>query len=126
VENRDAEANFRTACRDGIDAELLWPSRRRLGGVARVPAVRLVLDELLPMAAAGLDAWGVDAADRDRYLGVIEKRCRRRVNGASWQKAAFHRELERGLDRQPALAAMTRRYCELTYTEEPVHSWPLT
>ncbi|NGN62927.1 glutamate--cysteine ligase [Streptomyces sp. A7024] len=120
----DAAANFDRACRDGIDAELLWPSRRRLGGVARVPVVRLVRDELLPMAAAGLDSWGVDAADRDRYLGVIEERCRRRVNGASWQAAAYHRELDRGLDRWAALAETTRRYCELTRTEEPVHSWP--
>ncbi|MEV6105290.1 glutamate--cysteine ligase [Streptomyces sp. NPDC051940] len=120
----DAARNFTEACRHGIDAELLWPSRRRLGGVVRVPAVRLVRDELLPMAAAGLDAWGVDAADRDRYLGVIEERCKRRVNGASWQAAAFHRELRAGLSREAALAAMTRRYCELTRTEEPVHLWP--
>ncbi|MFC7216812.1 glutamate--cysteine ligase [Streptomyces polyrhachis] len=127
----DAAANFERACRRGIDAELLWPSRRRLGGVApvssvsAVPAVRLVLDELLPMAADGLDAWGIDAADRDRYLGVIEQRCRRRVNGASWQSQAFHRELRSGLGRQAALAAMTRRYCELTRTGEPVHTWPV-
>ncbi|MQY16110.1 Glutamate--cysteine ligase [Streptomyces sp. RB5] len=120
----DAATNFEQACRHGIDAELLWPSRRRLGGVVRVPAVRLVREELLPMAAAGLDAWGIDAADRDRYLGVIEERCRRRVNGASWQAQAFHRELRSGQGREAALAAMTRRYCELTRTEEPVHTWP--
>ncbi|GAA1499702.1 glutamate--cysteine ligase [Streptomyces synnematoformans] len=120
-----AAANFAAACRDGIDATLVWPGRRRLGGVARVPAARLVRDELLPMAAAGLDAWGVDPADRDRYLGVIEGRCRRRVNGASWQSAAYHRALDRGLDRGAALAEMTRRYVELTRTEEPVHSWPV-
>lgn len=45
-------------------------------GLASVPAVRLVLDELLPMAAAGLDAWGIEPADRDHYLGIIEERCR--------------------------------------------------
>ncbi len=118
-----AQANFDACCRDGIEAEVHWPRRGR-GGLMTVPAVRLVQDELLPLAAAGLDAWGVEPADRDRYLSVIEERCRRRVNGASWQAAAYHRATESGLDREKALAAVARRYCELARTDEPVHTWP--
>lgn len=117
-----AAENFDTACRHGIDATLHWP-RGRSGGLAQTPAVRLVLQELLPLAAAGLDAWGVEPSDRDHYLGVIEARCRRRVNGASWQAAAYHRALQSGLDREQALAAMTRRYSELMHEGEPVHTW---
>ncbi|ATL26122.1 glutamate--cysteine ligase [Streptomyces formicae] len=120
-----AEQNFDAACRHGIEARLRWPRRGRLGGVAEVPAVQLVRDELLPLAAAGLDAWGVEPADRDLYLGMIEERCRRRVNGASWQTATYHRALERGLDRESALAATTRRYSELMHAGEPVHTWPV-
>ncbi|MEU0968734.1 glutamate--cysteine ligase [Streptomyces sp. NPDC005917] len=121
-----AEANFDAACRHGIDARLVWPRKGRYGGgTAEVDAVTLVRDELLPLAAAGLDAWGVEAADRDFYLGVIEERCRRRVNGASWQAATFHRAVERGLPRDEALAAMTRRYAELMNAGEPVHTWPV-
>ncbi|MBZ4015380.1 glutamate-cysteine ligase family protein [Streptomyces purpurogeneiscleroticus] len=120
-----AAENFDTACRYGIDAALQWPRPGRSGGIAQIPAVRLVLQELLPMAAAGLDGWGVAPADRDHYLGVIEARCRRRVNGASWQAAAFHRALQSGLDREEALAAMTRRYSELMHEGRPVHEWPL-
>ncbi|MFD8197117.1 glutamate-cysteine ligase family protein [Streptomyces wuyuanensis] len=119
-----AAANFETACRHGIEAELEWPRPGRGGGLTRVPAVKLVRDELLPLAAAGLDAWNVDPADRDFYLGVIEGRCRRRVNGASWQVEAFHRALDAGLDRQVALAAVTRRYSVLMHSDEPVHTWP--
>ncbi|MER6383674.1 glutamate--cysteine ligase [Streptomyces sp. NPDC001118] len=120
-----AEANFDAACRYGIDARFVWPRRGRYGGTAVVDAVTLIRDELLPLAAAGLDAWGVEAADRDLYLGVIEERCRRRVNGASWQAATFHRALEQGLTRQGALAATTRRYAELMHVGEPVHTWPV-
>ncbi|MEV1054710.1 glutamate-cysteine ligase family protein [Streptomyces sp. NPDC049887] len=119
-----AAANFETACRHGIEAELEWPRPGRGGGLTRVPAVKLVRDELLPLAAAGLDAWNVEPADRDFYLGVIEGRCRRRVNGASWQVEAFHRALDAGLDRRAALAAVTRRYTALMHTDEPVHTWP--
>ncbi|MFG3281227.1 glutamate--cysteine ligase [Streptomyces sp. NPDC048111] len=119
-----AASNFDAACRHGIEAELLWPAPRRGGGVARVPAVKLVREELLPLAAAGLDAWGIEAADRDHYLGIIEERCRRGVNGASWQVDTYHRALAAGLGREAALAATTRRYRELMLEGEPVHTWP--
>ncbi|GAA4928572.1 glutamate--cysteine ligase [Streptomyces coeruleoprunus] len=121
----EAEANFDAACRYGIDAELRWPRPGRGGGVTAVPAVKLVRDELLPLAAAGLDAWGIEPADRDHALGIIEERCRRRMNGASWQVETFHRALEAGLDRDAALAATTRRYRELALRGDPVHTWPL-
>ncbi|MEQ8148021.1 glutamate--cysteine ligase [Streptomyces sp. OP7] len=120
-----AAANFDAACKHGIDARFTWPRRGRLGGLGEVDAVTLVREELLPLAEAGLDAWGIEPADRDRYLGVIEERCRRRVNGASWQAATFHRALDLGLGRQEALAATTRRYRELTKQGDPVHTWPV-
>ncbi|MFJ9909103.1 glutamate--cysteine ligase [Streptomyces sp. NPDC101152] len=120
-----AAANFDAACRHGIEARLQWPRRGRYGGTAEADAVTLVREELLPLAAAGLDAWGVEPADRDLYLGVIEERCRRRVNGATWQAATFHRALEAGMARDAALAATTRRYRELMHQGEPVHTWPV-
>ena len=117
----EAAANFDAACRYGIDAELSWPRR---GGLVRMPAARLVAEELLPLAATGLDSWGVEPADRDRYLAVISERCRRRVNGASWQAEAYHRAVDSGLRREKALASVVRRYCDLASTGEPVHTWP--
>ncbi|GAA4666990.1 hypothetical protein GCM10023347_19690 [Streptomyces chumphonensis] len=119
-----AEENFRAAARHGMDARLTWPRPGRSGSPAAVPAHRLVLDELLPLAATGLDAWGIEPADRDFYLGVIEQRCRRRTNGAAWQVAAYHRARDGGLDREKALAAVARRYVELAGAGEPVHTWP--
>ncbi|MTE22070.1 glutamate--cysteine ligase [Streptomyces sp. TRM43335] len=119
-----AAENFDTACRHGIDARLWWP-RGRGGSLSAVPVDRLVLEELLPLAAEGLDTWGVEPGDRDRCLSVIEERCRHRVNGASWQADTYHRALESGLDREKALAATVRRYCELARTGEPVHGWPV-
>ncbi|MEU9882935.1 glutamate--cysteine ligase [Streptomyces phaeochromogenes] len=120
-----AATNFDQACRYGIDARLEWPRRGRYGGTTRMPATQLVLDELLPLAAAGLDAWGVEPADRDLYLGVIEERCKRGVNGASWQSRTFHKALEGGMGRDAALAATTKRYAELMHLGEPVHTWPV-
>jgi len=114
-----AEENFHAGARDGIEAKVYWP------GVGEVPATELVLRRLLPMAHEGLEAFGIDAADRDRLLGVIERRCVDGRNGASWQSEVFHQHFNRGLDRAEALRQMTVRYRELMHTNEPVHSWPL-
>lgn len=119
-----AAANFDAACRDGVHAVLRWP-RPRGSALAEVPAADLIRDELLPLAADGLDSWGIDPVDRDRYLGIIEERCRRRTNGAEWQSEVYHRLRDQGLDRRPALAAMTQRYREYMKEGEPVHTWPL-
>jgi hypothetical protein len=112
-----AEENFHAGARDGIDARLYWP------GIGDVPVSELVLRRLLPAADEGLARAGIDAADRDRLLGVIERRCVTMQNGAAWQAAAFHR-LERG-DRREALRRMTVLYREHMHANEPVHDWPL-
>ncbi|ARQ71845.1 glutamate--cysteine ligase [Streptomyces marincola] len=117
-----AEDNFFAACRHGIGAELTWPGRT--GGLEPRPAAELVLDVLLPLAADGLDAFGVAAADRDHYLGVIEGRCRRGVTGAGWQTRVYHQAVADGADRNDALRALVRRYSELARSDAPVHSWP--
>ncbi len=113
-----AQDNFVRAAREGIDAVLFWP------GVGEVPVTELVLRTLLPLAHDGLDAWAVDRRDRDHYLGIIEQRCLKRANGASWQVATYGEAFDRGLDRPDALLAMTQRYLELMRTNDPVHTWP--
>ncbi|GAA2753069.1 MULTISPECIES: glutamate-cysteine ligase family protein [Kitasatospora] len=123
-----ADENFQAGARYGIEAVLQWPRSGRAGrgGLGPVAATDLVLNELLPMAHQGLDEWGVEPADRDRYLGIIEQRCLRRTNGAAWQAATVHRLRENfGMDPQAAIAAMTRRYAEYMRTGEPVHTWPV-
>jgi hypothetical protein len=115
-----AEDNFHAGARDGIDARLYWP------GVGEVPATELVLRRLLPAAHQGLERAGIDAADRDRLLGIIERRCVTMQNGAAWQAGAFHRLYEdRKLDRLEALRRMTVIYREHMHANEPVHEWPL-
>jgi hypothetical protein len=115
-----AEDNFHAGARQGIDAQLYWP------GVGEAPAAELVLRRLLPMARDGLDRWGVAPADRDRLLGIIERRCVLQRNGAAWQSAAFrHLYEERRLDRLEALRRMTVLYRELMHANEPVHDWPI-
>ncbi len=113
-----AEENFHAAARDGIEARVYWP------GVGEVPVGELVVRRLLPAADEGLAAAGIEAADRDRLLGIIERRCVTMQNGAAWQAAAFHKLYE-GLERREALRRMTVLYREHMHANEPVHTWEL-
>jgi hypothetical protein len=113
-----AEENFHRGARWGLDARLYWP------GLGEVPAAELVLRRLLPLAHEGLTRSGVNPADRDRLLGIIERRCVTGRNGATWQAETFHQLYDdRKLERHAALREMTVRYREQMHGNEPVHTW---
>ena len=112
-----AEENFHIAARQGIEANVYWP------GLGQVPATELVVRRLLPMARAGLDAWGVEAEERDRLLGIIEQRCIRGQNGSSWFVNRLHDHAKGGADRSKALCATLNEYRANMHSNEPVHTW---
>jgi hypothetical protein len=113
-----ATDNFHAGAREGLDARVYWP------GIGEAPVTELVLRRLLPMAHEGLERYGIDAHDRDRLLGIIERRCVTERNGAAWQAATFH-ALNQRLDRGDALREMTVRYREHMHSNVPVHEWPV-
>jgi len=112
-----ARANFTEGARHGMDARFYWP------GLGAVPGDELILRRLLPLAEEGLALWGVSQTVRDRYLSIVEERCKRRVNGASWQVAAVRALEDRGMDRWQALTRMVELYAEGMQANEPVHTW---
>ena len=113
-----AEENFHVAAQKGIDAPLYWP------GLGSVPATELVLRRLLPLAHAGLDSAGVDTADRDRFLGIIEQRCVTRRNGATWLAHSFRSRHHADRDPFDSMREVTKGYRELMNSNEPAHNWP--
>jgi gamma-glutamyl:cysteine ligase YbdK (ATP-grasp superfamily) len=114
-----AAENLHEAARHGLDAQLYWP------GLGEAPAAELVLRRLLPLAHDGLVRWGVNPADADRLLGIIEQRCLTGRTGAAWQVATVAALTQRsGADRPEALRLMTQRYIEHMHTNQPVHTWP--
>src|SRR4051794_38688737 len=112
-----AEANFTECARRGLSGTLYWP------GFGELPAEELVLRHLLPVAHEGLERWGVSQRVRDRYLGIIEDRCKSGRNGAEWQVATVRSLEAGGADRLSALNGMLRRYAEGMHSNEPVHTW---
>jgi hypothetical protein len=114
-----AEDNFYSGARHGIEARMYWP------GVGEIPVAELVLRHLLPMAAQGLDEWGVDPAARDRWLSIIEGRCLSGINGAEWQVRTLEQISAKrsSLHRHDALREMLGRYVANMHSNEPVHTW---
>lgn len=78
MEFEHAKLNFLAAARQGLGASFAWLEGKE------ITAPRLILDRLLPLAAEGLDRRGIDPVDRDRYLGVIERRVASGRTGSRW------------------------------------------
>jgi len=105
-----ARRNFYAAAREGLAARLEWP------GVGSVPARDLLLDELLPRVARGLDRLDIDGEDSARLLGVLRARIAGGGTGAAWQQACY---AARGHDFFELMAT----YCERQRSRAPVHEW---
>ena len=106
--------NFLVAARLGPRAQLQWL------GDASLPASKLVADELVPRARAGLKALGFE--DGDRYLDVIEERMLSRRTGCQWllDSLGDMREASTMTERLACLAEAT-----IANQKEgkPVHTW---
>jgi gamma-glutamyl:cysteine ligase YbdK (ATP-grasp superfamily) len=113
--------NFYRAAQSGLDAELAWP-RSAGRGVEQISARDLVR-RLLPLAREGLHAAGIDPAESEPLLGVIEARNETGQTASLWQRKILD-DLEPGLSREEALAAMFQRYLALAEGDAPVHGWP--
>ena len=114
----DAKSNFFRAARHGLDAQFQW-----LDGQSH-SAAALIVEQLLPLARAGLKSVEVGTDDIEKYLGVVEERVRSRQTGARWiikslsatgsatPKDVMHRELT------AAILANQKG-------GQPVHRWPI-
>jgi gamma-glutamyl:cysteine ligase YbdK (ATP-grasp superfamily) len=116
-----AADNFYAAARHGLGARLYWP---RVG--PQVPVTELLLRHLLPLAREGLARCGVDAADVDRYLGIVEARAVSGTTGAGWQIATCRALVQdHGFRRDDALRELVRLYRRHSCGGRPVHTWPI-
>lgn len=115
----DAKNNFVAAARMGLASHLVWLDGKR------TPAPDLILRTLLPMAHKGLRASGLDAADIDRYLGVLEARVQTGRTGSQWQLDSLAQMRSSPSTRTERLCALVTSMSELQQEGRPVHEWPL-
>jgi CBS domain-containing protein len=114
----DIKANFMAAARDGIRAQMNW------FGDKHMPARKLILNELLPLAEHGLQKYGVNQEDIDKYLGVLRDRVATRRNGARWALESLNEMHGRGTDDQ-RMRCLVSSMVEQQTTGIPISEWVL-
>jgi len=114
----DARDNFGKAAKFGIDTKLTWFNDKKIS------PTRLALDELIPLARKGLEIKKVDKKDIDRYLGVIEQRAIKHMNGARWQLKSYTKLREKGTEDQ-ALSTLTAAMIKNQNKNIPVSEWEM-
>jgi gamma-glutamyl:cysteine ligase YbdK (ATP-grasp superfamily) len=106
-----ARENFYNAARIGLEAQLRWQRQEW-----RVQD--LMLDELLPQAAEGLEQLGIADDDIRHYLSIIAARIETGQTGAVWQQQHLERT-------QGSFYRLLLDYARLQRTHTPVHTWTL-
>lgn len=112
-----AKENFVAAARLGLAAQFGWPGREN------VPAGDLVRDELLPLAREGLEHMEIDAADVDRYLGVVEERVTSGHTGSQWLLDSFGGMQKNGTPAERLAALVAATHERQIHPDHPVHTW---
>lgn len=117
-----ARRNFYTAARQGLEAELLWPSPTAPS--PRPAHAPDLVRRLIPRAADALVMAGVDRREAEGLLELVHARADHGATGASWQRRALA-ALERDLSRDEALARLTEEYVARCREGAPVAEWTL-
>ena len=114
----DTRDNFTKASRYGLDSKFTW------FGDSKFTPKDLILNELIPLAKAGLQKQNVDAGDIDRYLGIVEERIKAHATGARWQLRSYTK-LKEEVSEDEALATITCCMVENQKAGLPLQDWTL-
>lgn len=112
---KQARSNFLKAARFGLESEFEIFDEI-------LPARRLILENLLPLAKSGLEKAGIDHKDIDHYLGIIEARVKKNQTGSQWTVRNY-RELKKDLSKDESLKMITMKMVELGGKNIPVSKW---
>ncbi|MFG0312743.1 MAG: CBS domain-containing protein [Phycisphaerales bacterium] len=113
-----ARANFVASARNGMHFKMHWLDD------ATISVRDLLLEELIPLARTGLRSRGIDEADIEHYMGIIEARVASGRNGARWMLDSVASIHEHGT-RAERLSALTAATISRQRSATPVHEWDL-
>ena len=114
----DAKNNFFNVAQNGLNTQIAWFDGKSY------PTGSLILEQLLPLARKGLERAGIDAADIDKYLGIIEKRVAAKVTGAQWMLDSLA-NMDEQTNMNIRLQTLTAAIKNNQEANQPVHEWQL-
>lgn len=106
----DAKNNFYRAAQLGLKYKTSWLEHKTDS------LQNIISEKLLIEAEAGLYQLGVDQADSQRYLSIIEQRVRQNKTGSQWQLDFLNAH-------QNNRTSLTLNYLKNQTTGHPVHEW---
>ena len=112
---QDVRLNFLRAARNGLANEMVWFGKP-------IEAGRLILDELLPAAAQGLEGLGIQPDEYKPLLDVIEQRVLSKQTGAAWVIESM-RALRKSKSTYESMLIITRYMAEQNLAKKPCHEW---
>ena len=115
-----AEYNFYRAAKLGLEATILWPQNYQNKPV-EVP-IKNIIDDMLQIANDGLSELGVELAERDQYLNIIQRRLSTRITGATWIQNTL-KVLRKTMDNNKACEKLLDMYFENQMEGQPVSEW---
>jgi len=107
-----AKSNFYQSAKYGLEANIKWNNKDYRAASLK----KLIIEELLPRAKAGLQQLGISDDSIHHYLNIIEKRTSTGQTGAVWQ--INHLKTVNGDFQQ-----LTSDYLHHLHQSEPVHTW---
>lgn len=115
----DTRDNFGKAAKYGIDSNFTWFNDEKIS------ACELIKTQLLDFAKKGLKIKGVQQADIDKYLGIIEARADTHTNGSRWLLRGYT-NLRKEATADEALSTITQAIINNQKdNNSPGHEWPL-
>ncbi len=108
LEWEQAEANFYSAVRDGLDADMRWLTSN--GAVTT--DVDEICGECLEFARDGLTLRGFSDAEARRYLRPLRERLDHRTSPARWQYDHVRERVEEGVPLTEAVWGMQSEYID--------------
>ncbi|MBC2843907.1 CBS domain-containing protein [Winogradskyella flava] len=113
---KDVKNNFFKAARNGMETQFNWNKKL-------ISAKDLIIDELLPIAKAGLHKAQISVDDIDKYLSIIKKRAESH-NGSQWMLNNY-RNLQKTKTNFEALQNITAFMHKHQLKEQTVDEWDL-
>ena len=77
---------------------------------------------MLVVANDGLNSIGVERAERDKYLQIIQRRLSSGITGGRWAKNTL-KHLRKSLNNDQACAAMLETYYRNQLVGHPISEW---
>jgi hypothetical protein len=108
LEWEQAEANFYSAVRDGLDADMRWLT----SDCATITDVEEICGECLEFARDGLELRGFSTEEAQRYLRPLRERLAHQTTPASWQHDNVRESVDEGVPLTEAVWGMQSEYID--------------